>query len=40
MTALFVTAGLLTAGLLAGSGTAFVLDRRRPRYVGRHRDMF
>ncbi|WP_285496364.1 hypothetical protein [Actinomadura sp. NBRC 104425] len=31
---------VITAALLAGTVAAFAVDRRRPRYVGRHRAMF
>ncbi|MFA1549317.1 hypothetical protein [Actinomadura chokoriensis] len=40
MTVFVVSAIAVSAALLAGSATLLVANRRRPRYVGRHRAMF
>jgi hypothetical protein len=40
MTMLVTATIVLTAALLAGTAIALTFDRRRPRYVGRHRAFF
>ncbi|WP_346042488.1 hypothetical protein [Actinomadura chokoriensis] len=40
MTLLVLACVTVSAAVLAGSAALLVADRRRPRYVGRHRAMF
>jgi hypothetical protein len=37
---MFVLAVVVGTVFLAGSATLFVVEQRRPKYVGRHRAMF